>query len=77
MEHERDRKVDTFGFGVDKHEDQKRGFALAGIVSQTSSERQQGSISLWRCGMGQLEEIERINQIRANRYGSAISMFAE
>ena len=31
MEHEKDRRVDTFGFGVDKHEDQKRGFALAEI----------------------------------------------
>jgi hypothetical protein len=31
MKHERDRKVDTFGFGVDQHEDQKRGFALAEI----------------------------------------------
>ena len=48
MEHERDRKVDTFGLGVDKHEDQKRGFALAEIDRKDPLNGNQGSIPLWK-----------------------------
>jgi hypothetical protein len=66
MEHERDRKVDTFGFGVDKHEDQKRGFALAEIDRKSPLNGNREASHFGRCGMGQLEEIERINQIRAD-----------
>ena len=61
MEHERDRKVDTFGFGVDQHEDQKRGFALAEIDRKDPLNGSREASHFGRWGIGKLEEIERIN----------------